>query len=218
MTRIGLSLVTMRSASGSPSARGLGKPVGVQPQRGQHGQVGVDRVGLALALAPFVGGLLTLDHDQTGGRQRLGQPYPVAAALERHRQPRPAAATQNHRSDAHRSVGHWQQRRSTVDLGVAGVGSDSLSRRRHRARRRALARAGQALLGRGGRRNPGSAVDVAGWSTDLGFDVRRRGLGWVRGVYLGGGSVLVRRLSGRVGRCVVAGRGGAWRGCRVVAW
>jgi hypothetical protein len=48
-----LSLVTMRSASGSPSARGLGKPVGVQPQRGQHGQVGVDRVGLALALAPL---------------------------------------------------------------------------------------------------------------------------------------------------------------------
>ena len=55
-------------------ARG-GQPVGVQAQRGQHGQVGVDRVGLAPPAAGLAVGLLALDHDsQAGGGQRAGQP------------------------------------------------------------------------------------------------------------------------------------------------
>ena len=37
----------MRSASRSPSARGMGSLVGVQAQRVQCGQVGIDRVRLA---------------------------------------------------------------------------------------------------------------------------------------------------------------------------
>ena len=69
-------------------ARG-GQPVGVQPQRGQHRQMGVDRVGLAAAAAGLAGRLLALDHRQAGGGDRAGQPDPVAAgALDGHHQPR----------------------------------------------------------------------------------------------------------------------------------
>ena len=70
-------------------ARG-GQPVGVQAQRGQHGQVGVDRVGLALAAAGLAVGLLALEHQQAGGGGGAGQPDAVAAgALDGDDQPRP---------------------------------------------------------------------------------------------------------------------------------
>ena len=69
-------------------ARG-GQPVGVQAQRGQHGQVRVDRVGLALPAAGLAVGLFALEHDQAGRGGGAGQPDAVAAgALDRHRQPR----------------------------------------------------------------------------------------------------------------------------------
>jgi hypothetical protein len=62
----------------------------VQAQRGQHRQVRVDRVGLALPAAPFAAGPLALDHQQPGGGQRPRQPDPVAAgARSTHRHPRP---------------------------------------------------------------------------------------------------------------------------------
>ena len=67
-----------------------GQPVGVQAQRGQHGQVGVDRVGLALPAAGLAVGLFALEHDEPGRGGGAGQPDAVAAgALDGHRQPRP---------------------------------------------------------------------------------------------------------------------------------
>ena len=69
-------------------ARG-GQPVGVQAQRGQHGQVRVDRVGLALAAAGLAVGLFALDDEQPGRGGGAGQPDAVAAgALDRDGQPR----------------------------------------------------------------------------------------------------------------------------------
>ena len=69
-------------------ARG-GQPVGVQAQRGQHGQVRVDRVGLALAAAGLAVGLLALDDEQAGRGGGAGQADAVAAgALDGHHQPR----------------------------------------------------------------------------------------------------------------------------------
>ena len=59
-------------------ARG-GQPLGVQAQRRQDGQVGVDRVGLALSAAGFAMGLFALEHDQTGRGGGAGQPDAVAA-------------------------------------------------------------------------------------------------------------------------------------------
>ena len=66
------------------------KPAGVEAQRGQHRQVGVDRVGLALPAALLAAGLLALDHQQASGGQRPRQPDPIAAAaLDAHRHPGP---------------------------------------------------------------------------------------------------------------------------------
>jgi len=56
-----------------------GQPVSVHAQRGQHGQVRVDRVGLSFAAAGRAVGLLTLNEEQTGGGDRTGQPEAVAA-------------------------------------------------------------------------------------------------------------------------------------------
>ena len=68
---------------------GGGQPVGVQAQRGQHGQVRVDRVGLALPAAGLAVGLFALEHDQAGRGGGAGQADAVAAgALDRDRQPR----------------------------------------------------------------------------------------------------------------------------------
>ena len=64
------------------------QPVRVQAQRGQHRQVGIDGVGLALPAALPAAGLLALDHQQPGGGQRPGQPRTVpAGALNRDRHP-----------------------------------------------------------------------------------------------------------------------------------
>jgi hypothetical protein len=49
------------------------KPAGVQAQRGQHRQVGIDRVGLALPAPLLAAGLLALDHQQARGGQRPRQ-------------------------------------------------------------------------------------------------------------------------------------------------
>ena len=66
------------------------QPAGVQAQRGQHRQVGIDGIGFALPAALFAAGLLALEHQQPGGGQRPRQPDPVAAAaLDADRHPRP---------------------------------------------------------------------------------------------------------------------------------
>jgi hypothetical protein len=68
-------------------ARG-GQPVDVEAQGELHGQVRVDRVGLAPAPAAGAGGLLGLDDRQPGGGDGAGHAEPVAAgALDRDRQP-----------------------------------------------------------------------------------------------------------------------------------
>jgi len=67
-----------------------GEPVGIQPQGGEHREMSVDRVGLALPAAGLAVGLLRLDDREAGGRDRAGQSDTVAArALHRHHRPRP---------------------------------------------------------------------------------------------------------------------------------
>src|ERR671917_573912 len=68
---------------------GRGQPVDVKLQRGQYGQMRVDRIGLALAPARLTGGLFALDHPQPSRGGRAGQPGAVAAgALDADYQPR----------------------------------------------------------------------------------------------------------------------------------
>jgi hypothetical protein len=55
--------------------------VGVQAQRGEHREMGVDRVGLALPAAGLAAGLLALDDRQAGGRDRACQADAEAAGV-----------------------------------------------------------------------------------------------------------------------------------------
>ncbi len=58
--------------------------VGVEAERGQDGEVGVDRVGFAFAAACLAVGLFALEHEQAGGGDSAGESDAVAAsALDR---------------------------------------------------------------------------------------------------------------------------------------
>jgi hypothetical protein len=72
-----------------PVDPGNGESIGVETKRSQHGQVRVDRVGLAPPAPSRAAGLLALDDPQTGSHRCAGQSTTVAAgALDRHDQPR----------------------------------------------------------------------------------------------------------------------------------
>src|SRR5512133_1417149 len=78
-----------RIAHGIAVAVGAGgrEPVDLKLQGELHGQVRVDRVGLAPPAANLAGGLLGLDHRQAGGAHGAGYPEAVAAgALDRDHQ------------------------------------------------------------------------------------------------------------------------------------
>jgi hypothetical protein len=67
---------------------GSGQPIGVQTQRGQDREVGIDRVRFSLATTGRAVRLLTLDDEQASGGDRAGQPGAVAAGpLDRHDHP-----------------------------------------------------------------------------------------------------------------------------------
>ncbi|MCW2720428.1 MAG: hypothetical protein JWR81_4250 [Pseudonocardia sp.] len=66
------------------------RSTGVQTQRGEHREMGVEGVGLALPAASLAVGLLALDHHQAGGGDRAGKSHAAASrALDRRHHTRP---------------------------------------------------------------------------------------------------------------------------------
>ena len=58
---------------------GNGQPRGVEAERGEDGEVGVDRVGFALAAAGLTVGLFALEDEQAGGGSCARESDAVAA-------------------------------------------------------------------------------------------------------------------------------------------
>ncbi|MDT7706926.1 MAG: hypothetical protein QOG20_2533 [Pseudonocardiales bacterium] len=66
------------------------RSTGVQTQRGEHREMGVEGVGLALPAASLAVGPLALDHHQAGGGDRAGKSHAAASrALDRRHHTRP---------------------------------------------------------------------------------------------------------------------------------